>query len=144
MLRISRSVLEDIQGHMQETYPHECCGLIIGASANGVRQALDSRRCRNLNEERAADRYELDPSDMLRAEQELAGTGRDIVGVYHSHPDHPSRPSEFDRDHAWPGWSYMIGSVMNGQVRSVRSWELDDSAGRFDEEPLEVEEEMQR
>lgn len=136
--------MEQIQEHMRETYPHECCGLIVGSSENGVRTGLEFRRCRNLNTERAADRYLLDPTDMLRAEQELAGTDRDIVGVYHSHPDHPSRPSEFDRDHAWPGWSYMIGSVMGGEVSSVQSWELDEDARRFDEEPIEVEEELHR
>jgi proteasome lid subunit RPN8/RPN11 len=141
MLRIRKSVLEEIEAHMRETYPHECCGLIIGASDNGVRTGLGSRRCRNLNTERAADRYELDPMDMLRAGKDLEGSDRDIVGVYHSHPDHPSRPSEFDRDRAWPGWSYVIGSVMKGEVSLVQSWELDEGAKRFDEEAVEVEEE---
>jgi proteasome lid subunit RPN8/RPN11 len=141
MLRIQQTVLDEIQAHMRETYPDECCGLIIGVSDNGARSGLGARRCRNLNTDRARDRYELDPADMLKASHELSGTGQDIVGIYHSHPDHPSRPSEFDRDHAWPGWSYMIGSVMNGRVASVQSWELDESARSFEEEPIEVDEE---
>jgi proteasome lid subunit RPN8/RPN11 len=87
------------------------------------------------------DRYELDPKDMLTAQQELEGSDQDIVGIYHSHPDHPSRASEFDRDHAWPGWSYMIGSVMKGQIDSVQSWILDPSGAQFQEESVEVEEE---
>lgn len=144
MLRIREAVLEEIRTHMRETYPHECCGLIIGVSEDGVRSGTRSRRCRNLNTERARDRYELDPSDMLRTSQELMGTDLDIVGVYHSHPDHPSRPSEFDRDRAWPGWSYMIGSVMKGEVASVQSWELDESARVFEEETIAVDEEKVR
>jgi len=144
MLRISRKALEEIQAHMEETYPHECCGLIIGPSETHGRTGARSWRCGNLNTERAVDRYELDPQDMLKAQQSLSEGDEDIVGVYHSHPDHPSRPSEFDRDHAWPGWSYMIGSVMNGKMSSLQSWELDDSAGRFDEEPIEVQEENER
>jgi len=140
MLRIRKKALDEIHAHMEETYPHECCGLIIGVADSGVRTGVAARRCGNLNTERAADRYELDPRDMLRAEQELQGSGNDIVGIYHSHPDHPSRPSRFDADHAWPGWSYMIGSVMQGRVVSVQSWELDDSEARFDEEPIELEE----
>jgi proteasome lid subunit RPN8/RPN11 len=144
MLRIREAVLEEIRTHMRETYPHECCGLIIGVSEDGARRGLGSRRCRNLNTERARDRYELDPADMLRTSQELVGSEQDIVGVYHSHPDHPSQPSEFDRDHAWPGWSYIIGSVMKGQVATVQSWELDESARRFEEETIAVDEEKVR
>jgi proteasome lid subunit RPN8/RPN11 len=144
MLRIGRQVLEEIEAHMEETYPNECCGLIIGAASGGVRTGVRSWRCGNLNTERAVDRYQLDPMDMLRAQQALEGSDEDIVGIYHSHPDHPSRPSEFDRDHAWSGWSYMIGSVMSGKVESVQSWELDEAAHRFNEEPVEVEEEKVR
>ena len=141
MLLIYKSAMDEIQAHMQETYPHECCGLIIGTTDNDVRTGVRAWRCGNLNTERAVDRYDLDPKDMLRAQQELDGSDQDIVGIYHSHPDHPSRASEFDRDHAWPGWSYMIGSVMKGQITSVQSWVLDASGARFEEEPVKVEEE---
>ena len=134
-------MLDEIEAHMRHTYPHECCGLIIGTSAGDVRTGTRSWPCGNLNTERAVDRYELDPNDMLRAQQDLEGRDEDIVGIYHSHPDHPSQASRFDRDHAWPGWSYMIGSVMNGQVAMVQSWILDESGTAFDEEPVEVEQE---
>jgi proteasome lid subunit RPN8/RPN11 len=143
MLRIGQTTLDQIRAHMEEIYPHECCGLIYGRVADGVRAAEGARRCGNLNTERAVDRYELDPMDMLRCERELEGTGQDIIGVYHSHPDHPSRPSVFDRDHAWPGWSYMIGSVMKGRVVSVQSWELDEGAKRFEEESIDLRQETQ-
>lgn len=126
---------------MRETYPNECCGLIIGTAEDDVRTGDRSWRCGNLNTERAVDRYELDPRDMLAAQRTLEGRGEDIVGIYHSHPDHPSRASEFDREHAWPGWSYMIGSVMQGDVASLQSWILDPSGTQFIEETVEVEEE---
>ena len=133
------TVLDEIHGHMEETYPHECCGLIVGAVEGGARVAVAARRCRNLNTERAEDRYELDPKDMLAAQHELDGGPWDIVGIYHSHPDHPSRPSQTDLNHAWPGWSYMIGSVERGTVAKVQSWALNDAGDRFDEESMEVE-----
>jgi len=139
MLRINQSVLEEIQAHMRETYPHECCGLIIGGVEGEARVAATSRRCGNLNTERAADRYELDPKDMLAAQRELDGGPWDIIGIYHSHPDHPSRPSQTDLNHAWPGWSYMIGSVDKGVIASVQSWELDPAGAKFEEETLDVE-----
>ncbi len=133
------TVLDEIHGHMEETYPHECCGLIIGAVEGDARGAVAARRCGNLNTERAEDRYELDPKDMLAAQHELDGGPWDIVGIYHSHPDHPSRPSQTDLNHAWPGWSYMIGSVEKGTVSKVQSWELNDAGDRFDEESIEVQ-----
>ncbi len=139
MLRIPKDVMNAIQGHMEETYPHECCGLIIGTIEGQARVAATSWRCGNLNKERAVDRYELDPKDMLAAQKEFQDGLLDIIGIYHSHPDHPSRPSEFDTDHAWVGWSYMIGSVEKGKVGPVQSWELNESEHRFDEERIEIE-----
>ena len=137
MLRISRKLLGEIHAHMEETYPYECCGLIVGTMEES-KTAEASRRCRNLNTERAVDRYELDPKDMLKVQRELDGGPWDIIGVYHSHPDHPSRPSGFDTDHAWPGYSYIIGSVEKGKMGSLQSWELDQSGSAFDEEELEI------
>jgi len=139
VLRIPKNVLDEIQAHMEETYPHECCGLIIGSVESDGRVAATSRRCGNLNTERAADRYELDPKDMLAAQQELEGGPLDIIGIYHSHPDHPSRPSQTDLNHAWPGWSYIIGSVEKGSVASVQSWALTEAADRFEEEVMDVD-----
>jgi proteasome lid subunit RPN8/RPN11 len=139
MLQISKDVLRRIYAHMEETYPHECCGLIIGTMKGKLRVAETSRRCGNLNTERAVDRYELDPQDMLAVQKEFQDGPLDIIGIYHSHPDHPSRPSQFDTDHAWPGWSYMIASVVHGKVTGAQSWELNESERRFDEEPMEIE-----
>jgi proteasome lid subunit RPN8/RPN11 len=146
MLRIPEEVIVEIQAHMEAAYPDECCGLIYGTVESDARVAEGSRRCRNLNTERSADRYQLDPKDMLALQTELSGGPLDIIGIYHSHPDHPSRPSQFDADHAWEGWSYMIGSVQKGKVASIQSWELElresggEETGRhFNEESIEVE-----
>lgn len=137
MLRISRNLIDEIEAHMEEAYPYECCGLIIGTTGE-TKRAEASRRCGNLITERAADRYELDPKDMLKVQRELDGGPWDIIGAYHSHPDHPSRPSGFDTDHAWKGYSYIIGSVEEGKIGNLQSWELDETGEAFDEEEIEV------
>ena len=138
MLRIPKPLIEQVHAHMEETYPHEACGLIIGMMGKEkVVQAF--RACTNLNKERAEDRYELDPKDMLLAQREFENGPWDIIGIYHSHPDHPSRPSQFDTDHAWPGYSYIIASVEKGSVAKMQSWELNETEGAFREETVEIE-----
>ena len=87
-------------------------------------------------DENRHNRYLIPPEVILRTEREARADGLDVVGYYHSHPDHPSRPSDFDRDHAWPGYSYLIVSVREGRARDERSWRLSDDRSRFDEEPI--------
>ena len=101
-------------------YPSETCGLLIGRDST-VARAVPAR---NLNRERAGDRYELDPADHFAAEQEARAEGLEVIGVWHTHPDHPARPSETDRAAAWPGWSYLILAVIAGGVTDIRSWQL--------------------
>ena len=86
---------------------------------------------RNLNVERAHDRYELDPRDQLAAERAARDSGREVIGVWHTHPDHPATPSETDRAAAWSGWSYLILSVVRGELAELRSWRLDEATRRF-------------
>ena len=115
-------------------YPHETCGLMIGERGNGggVNRVVQAK---NLNRERAHDRYELDPLDFLAADTEARALGLEVLGVWHSHPDHPARPSEIDRAAAWPDWSYVIVSVTGAGVRDVRSWRLNGNR-EFDEEVI--------
>jgi len=94
------------------------------------------RTCKNLNTERAHDRYDMDPLDMLRVEREFENSPWDIIGIYHSHPDHPSRPSQTDTDRAWPAYSYVIISVQKGSVATAQSWVLNEGERKFYEEPL--------
>jgi proteasome lid subunit RPN8/RPN11 len=136
MIKIPSSLLREIYDHTEASYPNECCGLIIGTMDGQARLAHTFRKCRNLNTARARDRYEMDPMDMLRAQREFENSEWDIVGIYHSHPDHPSRPSQTDTDRAWPDYSYVIISVAKGTVASANSWVLNEEEKKFYEEPL--------
>ena len=118
-------------------YPHECCGLLLGRAGDGVVRVEEVVQARNVNAERRRDRYEIDPEDFLRADALSRQRGLDIVGVWHTHPDHPARPSETDRESAWPGWSYLILSVGAEGVQAMRSWRLDGHG--FVEEALRPE-----
>ena len=144
MLKIPTNILRGIYDHTEQSYPHECCGLMIGTmtETRDARVVHTFRKCRNLNTDRSHDRYDMDPKDMLKVQREFDGTAWDIVGVYHSHPDHPSRPSQTDTDHAWPDYSYIIISVQKGTVATANTWVLNESERRFHEEPLVIEREQ--
>jgi proteasome lid subunit RPN8/RPN11 len=144
LIKIPTSILREIYDHMEASYPHECCGLMIGTAAGGDRQVHASRKCRNLNTDRAHDRYELDPMCWLKTEREFESSPWGIVGIYHSHPDHPSRASQTDTDAALGAgmldYSYLIVSVQKGTVAGAQSWVLNETEKRFYEEPLVVDE----
>jgi proteasome lid subunit RPN8/RPN11 len=116
-----RGVLETVT---QAGYPFETCGVLVGRQTNGQIEVVRAEPARNLNTERAHDRYDLDPGDFLAADERARADGFEIVGIWHSHPDHPARPSETDRAAAWEGWSYMIVSVSRNGIADLRSWRL--------------------
>jgi len=116
-------------------YPHETCGLLIGRQTNGSVEVGDVLQARNLDTDRARDHYVLDPADWARADATARGRGEDIVGIWHSHPDHPARPSETDRAAAWAGWSYVIVSVTDAGITEMRSWRL--NGNEFYEEVIQ-------
>ena len=136
MIQIPSSILREIYDHIEASYPHECCGLMVGTLRAGKYAVHTFRKCRNLNTERAHDRYELDPLCMLKVQREFENGPWDIIGIYHSHPDHPSRPSQTDTDRAFPVYSYVIVSVQKGTVASAQSWVLNENEKKFYEEPL--------
>ncbi len=136
MIRLTQEQLDAIDEHVREGYPHEVCGIVMGNFEERAKRAVEVRRAGNLNKDRAHDRYELDPADLLKAEREGREKGMEIIGLYHSHPDHPDEPSEFDRARAWPVYSYLILSVKKGVDVTVRSWELNDATSQFEEEEL--------
>lgn len=138
MIHIKKEFIDGIEAHGKEGFPNEVCGIILGVSENEKKEVLQLRRGTNLNSDRAHDRYELDPKDLLRAERDARDTGVDIIGFYHSHPDHPDIPSEFDRERAWPDYSYIISSIMGGKEASTRSWLLNDESQIFEEEKIIV------
>lgn len=127
-----------LRSHGERDYPNEACGLLVGAASAGRLRIEQAVAVPNLNTERAKDRYTLDPAAHREADERARREGRDIVGVYHSHPDHPARPSETDRAQAYPEWAYVIVSVERGKAGDVGAFVLGDWDGVFAEVPIET------
>jgi proteasome lid subunit RPN8/RPN11 len=136
-VRITRAAHEEIEAHGAEGYPDEICGILLGP--RGDRTATETRRARNIVVERSRDRYEIDPRDHIRIQREADAGGMDIVGYYHSHPDHPAQASRFDTERAWAGYFYVIVSVANGKPVDMNAFIADKDGGPFRPEPLEVD-----
>ena len=143
MLKLSQAVYDEIRRHGEETYPNECCGALLGTVEDDIRIVSASARCRNLRTDSAADRYEIDPVEMVRIQRDARPRGLDIVGFYHSHPDHPARWSPTDLEQAfWLGCSYVITSVEKGKAQLTRSFALTGSSVEekaFEDEVLVIE-----
>lgn len=136
VIEIPDPVRRQLEAVIAAGYPYETCGVLVGTT-HGARVLVARQvQARNRNAERANDRYDLDPDDFRAADEAALADGLEIVGIWHSHPDHPARPSETDRLAAWPGWSYVIASVGEDGVTDIRSWRLDDDQ-QFHEETLD-------
>jgi proteasome lid subunit RPN8/RPN11 len=131
-LVLAAGVDDGIRRHGVETYPNECCGALIGSA--GVVQAAHPMP--NTTEEGPRRRFLVRPQDYREAEARATALGADLLGFYHSHPDHPARPSQYDLDHAWPFFSYIIVSVRGGTPEAMTSWRLREDRSVFDEEEL--------
>jgi proteasome lid subunit RPN8/RPN11 len=139
-LQISPQALKQIHVHGEAAYPEEGAGLMLGHADGEVRAVTAILGIDNAREDGARhNRYLITAQDMLHGEQEAMRRGLDIVGIFHSHPDHPNRPSEFDRDWALPWFSYVITSVQSGKALESRSWRLQDDRSSFDEEQFVVQ-----
>jgi proteasome lid subunit RPN8/RPN11 len=125
------SVEAAIRQHAVASYPDECCGALLGSPGGAVREAL---ALGNHSDEERHRRFVVTPQDYRQAEARADALGVELIGFYHSHPDHPAVPSQFDLDHAWPNLSYVIVSVRTGQDHELRSWRLRPDRSRFDEE----------
>ena len=134
-LALASEVDEAIRAHGAATFPHECCGALLGRE--GV--AEEAYALPNTTEEGPRRRFLVRPDDYRVAEKRARERGCDLIGFYHSHPDHPAMPSQYDLDHAWPSFSYVIVSVMAGIPGDLRSWRLREDRSQFDEESLRVE-----
>ena len=126
--------MEAIRAHGAEGYPDEICGLMLGTD----RVVTEVRRARNIIVERSRDRYEIDPLDQIRIQREADAAGLDIVGYYHSHPDHPAQASRFDTERAWAGYVYVIVSIEKGKPVDANAFVADQDGGPFHAEPLEI------
>ena len=137
-LVVPAPLMEQIRSHGEETYPHECCGFLFGSQADGTRLVREVRRQPNERTESRENRFLITPEQFRDAERAARKAGFLMLGIYHSHPDSPARPSEYDRDHAWPWYSYLITSVGRGAAGDSRVWELRDDRSGFDPRDLEV------
>lgn len=135
---VSRAGLEHIGREGRGSYPHECCGFLVGRWEDGRKIVAEVRPVENARHDAPHNRYLIPPEVFLRVQKNAHERDLDVVGFYHSHPDVEARPSGFDREHAWPGYSYVIVSVRAGEPRETRSWILEDDRGAFQEEPLEL------
>ena len=142
-LRITRSDWEAIRRHGEETYPHECCGVLVGQMDENSKSVVKTVRCGNTRDDSPHNRYNIGPQELFRIQRECHESGHDIVGFYHSHPDHPARWSVTDLAEAhWTGCSYVITSVEQGHAVQTNSFALagdDESTKRFDDEAIEIE-----
>lgn len=130
MISLPRSRVTELQAHLEAHYPHEACGVLFGIKGDPDR-VTGIRAIANLNTERAHDRYEMDPKGLLAAEKEARAAGVAVIGIWHSHPDHPARPSQTDLDRAWPAYTYLIASIREGQAAEWTCWTLDEAGAAF-------------
>ena len=126
------AVLDEIRAHGEETYPYECCGALIAVDG----AIIEAFRLPNTTSAGARRRFRIGPSDYRQAEACATERGGALAGFYHSHPDHPARPSEHDLEHAWPNLVYVIVSVSAGNAGDVTDWHLRDDRTAFDQGEL--------
>jgi proteasome lid subunit RPN8/RPN11 len=143
MMKISSQDYDSIRRHGEETYPHECCGILFGhIDDDGVRAVSSTARAGNTRTDSAHNRYNIDPKELVRIQREGRERGEDIIGFYHSHPDHPAQWSKTDLAEAhWFGCSYVITSVEKGKAALTNAFELtgtDEADKQLEKESLEM------
>ena len=135
MLNIEKDILAQIHAHGESSYPDEGAGFLLGSDSGKDRHVTQIFSTENAREDEARhNRYLVTPEDYLKAEITADKLGLSLIGVFHSHPDHPNRPSEFDREWAQPFFSYVITSVNEGKAVESRSWRLVEDRSKFEEE----------
>jgi proteasome lid subunit RPN8/RPN11 len=150
-LLMRHDVAERIRRHGSEAFPFECCGALLGRDSafpeNGgsnqqspepPREVVELFPLVNRRDDSPRNRFAVTAEDVRDAEKAALQHGLDVVGWYHSHPDHPARPSTFDREHAWPWYSYVIVSVMSGAPAEMTSWRLNDDRQDYSPEKIEI------
>jgi proteasome lid subunit RPN8/RPN11 len=133
---VNENLAREIRAHGAETYPHECCGALLGVDGEKSREVRALYKLVNRRADSPHNRFSVTSDDVRDADKAALKTGLEVIGWYHSHPDHPALPSEFDREHAWPWYSYIIVSVMSGKAGTVASWRLADDRMRFEPEKI--------
>ncbi|MBR4673669.1 MAG: M67 family metallopeptidase [Victivallales bacterium] len=139
MLKLTRKIDEEIRKAGADAYPNECCGILFGNNEGDNHVVKAFRPIENAREScEQYHRFLITAEEMMQAELEARRSGVEIVGFYHSHPDHPALPSDYDREHALPFYSYIILRVAQGKPEEMTSWRLRPSREAFDNETLEI------
>lgn len=142
MLRLQFSDYETLRAHGEQTYPHECCGVLLGRAEAGVNVVHQIVAAGNTRTDSAHNRYHIAPVELIRIQRQARGAGLDIVGFYHSHPDHPAHWSPTDHAEAhWLACSYVITRVANGRAEDSNSFLLTGTSEedkQFQDEPIEI------
>lgn len=128
---LSEAHQEAIRAHGAEEFPHECCGILLGTSQGEDKQVIRIHQMTNTHEDGHERRYLISPLEMMQVEKQARSEGLAMLGTYHSHPNHPAIPSEYDREWAWPWYTYIIVSVMNGTPAELTAWTLEDDRTAF-------------
>jgi proteasome lid subunit RPN8/RPN11 len=136
-LRLRGALADEIRRHGEAAYPAECCGAIVGRVDGAAKEVLRLSPAVNRRTD-DPHRYLIAPDDLRQLEREVREAGQEILGYYHSHPDHPARPSAFDAEHAWPWYSYLIVRIDRGRGAEMASWVLDDERPLMHLESLDV------
>lgn len=142
MILAPNDLLKSIAAHGEAEYPHECCGILLGKLLPDGQKTLEAlipvSNARDA--EHRHNRFLITPEELLQGELQARKRGLDVVGFYHSHPDHPAVPSGYDLDHAWPTYSYIIVSVNQAKAGDLFSWELESDRTHFNSEILKEKE----
>jgi proteasome lid subunit RPN8/RPN11 len=136
-LRLPGRLLDEIRRHGEAAYPAECCGALVGRAGEGAKEVVRLEPAVNRRTD-DPHRYLIAPDDLRRLEARARRESLEVVGYYHSHPDHPARPSAFDTEHAWPWYSYLIVRIDRGRAADAASYVLDDERPLLHPESLEV------
>jgi proteasome lid subunit RPN8/RPN11 len=139
MISLPPGAFEAIRAHGRETYPEECCGALVGTLEDGRTRVARIERMANARENERRRRYTIDPLEYLRVEKRADAQGLALIGFYHSHPDHPAAPSEYDREHALTFFHYLVLAVASGEPGELTAWVLSEDRGTLENEPLTVE-----
>ena len=138
VLALSAGQVRHIEREGSAAYPNECCGIFIGRE-EGQRRIVEILRPAGnaFAEDEKYHRFTISPRELMEADQEAGAAGKLVLGFYHSHPDHPARPSEYDRQHAWPFYSYVIVAIAQGEAKEMTSWVLNEVSEQFEEQVIE-------
>ncbi len=135
---IQADIVERIKVQAAETYPEECCGVLIGYDDESDKKVLYLYETENIHDDNRTRRFMIGPDDFIKAEKFSRERNAEIIGFYHSHPDHAAEPSEHDRDFAWPWYLYLIVSVVDGKPSKTQVWKLRADRNKFDEIQINI------